>query len=233
MLKDQTDPEDPRLDRLIEFDDRSREFPLQLDHRKLRSYTWRCNPRYDQGQEGACVGFGIGHELAARPSEVQGLSNQYLRTSIYWEAQKIDQWPGGEYPGASPRYGGTSVLAGVKIAQKLGYFESYRWTFNLNDLILGVGYHGPAVLGLAWYESMFSPDPYGYIYVSGQVAGGHSICCRGVDVINKRFLLRNSWGINWGMSGDCYLRFEDMERLLAERGEAVFFLNRKVAPGQT
>jgi hypothetical protein len=172
------------------------------------------------------VAFGIGHELAARPSEIVGLSNEYLRTSIYWEAQKIDPWSGGEYPGASPRYGGTDVLSGVKVAQALGYFKSYRWTFNLNDLILGVGHHGPAVMGLSWHEGMFSPDPGGYLHVTGPIVGGHCICCRGVDITNKRFLLRNSWGIGWSNGGDCYVTFEAMEQLLSENGEAVFFLNR-------
>lgn len=230
MLKDHSDPEDPRLDRLVQFDPRSKDHPLQLDQREPRSYTWRCNPRFDQGREGACVGFGIGHELAARPSEVIGITESFLKETIYWQAQRTDQWEGGSYPGATPVYDGTSVLAGVKVAQSLGYFDSYRWTFNLRDLILGVGHHGPAVLGLSWHESMFTPDSSGYLNVTGPVVGGHCILARGVDVKNKRFLLRNSWGIVWGMSGDAYLTFEAMEQLLQEDGEAVFFLRRHLTP---
>lgn len=232
-LKDGTEPEDPRLDRLVEFDERSRRFSVatRLDEiageKPQRSYTWRCNPRLDQGQEGSCVGHGIAHELAARPSEVQGMTHEFAKNSIYYEAQKIDPWPGGEYPGASPRYGGTSVLAGVKVTQRLGYFESYHWSFSLQELILGVGYSGPAVMGMNWYEGMYRTDSAGFVYPSGDRVGGHCFLTRGVDVRNNRFLCRNSWGINWGMAGDFFLRFEDMDRLIHERGEACFFTGRR------
>ena len=77
-LKDGTEVEDRRLDRLESFDDRSRNFPImaarELEGRRPRNYTWRMTgPVLNQGNEGACVGFGISHELAARPAEVKGL----------------------------------------------------------------------------------------------------------------------------------------------------------------
>ena len=76
------------------------------------------------------MGFGIPHELAARPSEVKGLANKFAREDLYWKAQKIDKLKGGSYPGASPRYEGTSVLAGVKIARDKGFFDSSYWGFS-------------------------------------------------------------------------------------------------------
>jgi hypothetical protein len=237
ILKDQTSPEDPRLDRLVSFDEESRKYGVGDLLRALpgqitipRSYSWRCNVRLDQGQEGSCVGHGIAHELASRPSEVQDITHEFARQVIYWQAQREDEWPGGEYPGASPRYGGTSVLAGVKVAQKLGYFDSYHWAFSLQDLILGIGYHGPAVLGLSWHEGMFTTDPSGYLSVTGPIVGGHCILARAVDLGQKRITLRNSWGIGWGQSGDAYVTFDAMDQLLHEQGEAVFFTGRHTVP---
>ena len=95
-LKDGTKTGDIRLDRIKYFDERSRGYPIRrmVARKKMRSYTWRCNVYLDQGSEGACVGFGITHELAARPSEVDGLTNKFAREAIYWEAQKIDEWKG-------------------------------------------------------------------------------------------------------------------------------------------
>jgi hypothetical protein len=227
-LKDGSKTNDIRLDRIVFFDDRSRQYPIRqlVPIKKLRSYTWRCNAYLDQGSEGACVGFGISHELAARPAEVTGLTNTFAREAVYWEAQKIDEWPGGAYPGAQPKYEGTSVLAGVKIAQKKGFFDSYYWGFSLNDLALGVGYRGPAVLGLPWLEGMFDTDSKGYIHATGEEAGGHCILCRAVNVRENYFMLRNSWGRDWGANGDCKISFDDMKKLLANGGESVFFLNR-------
>jgi len=227
-LKDGSTTEDINLDRIIEFDEKSKEYPITsiLKSKKLRSYTWRCNAWFNQGQEGACVGFGITHELSARPAEVPSLSNSYARQSIYWEAQKTDPWDGGAYPGANPFYEGTSVLAGVKIAQKLGWFESYRWSFGLEDLILGVGHNGPAVMGLRWYENMYNPDQDGFIIPTGKCVGGHCILCNGVNIKEKRFTLHNSWGQTWGINGECYISFNAMEKLLNEQGEACFFIKR-------
>jgi len=220
--------EDIRLDRIEKFDERSKQFPITdiLTAKKPRSYTWRCRAWLDQKNEGSCVGHGIAHELAARPAEVQGLTHKYAKEQIYWEAQKIDRWPGGSYPGASPVYEGSSVLAGVKIAHKLGWMESYRWGFGLEDLMLGVGYNGPAVLGVPWYKGMYSPNSEGYIKVTGDRLGGHCILCNAVNIKKERFTLHNSWGKGWGMDSECYISFEDMGKLLKSRGESAFFVKR-------
>jgi len=227
-LRDGSTTADKRLDRIKYFDERSRKYPIRkmVAVKKLRSYTWRCKANLNQGTEGACVGFGIAHELAARPVEVEGITNRFAKKAIYWEAQKIDEWGGGSYPGARPRYEGTSVLAGVKVARDKGFFDSFYWGFSLNDLALGVGRRGPAVLGLPWMEGMYDTDDDGYVHATGDVTGGHCILCRGVNVREKYFLLRNSWGRGWGENGDCKISFADMKKLLADGGESVFFVGR-------
>jgi hypothetical protein len=216
------------LDRLVNFDSRSKQYPIRgfTPVKKERSFTWKCDTHLDQGEEGACVGFGITHELMARPAAVPYLDNRYAHTQIYWPAQTIDPWEGGSYPDASPFYEGTSTLAGVKIAQSYGWFDGYRWAFGLTDLILGVGYNGPAVIGVMWYEGMVNADAIGYIHATGKTVGGHCLLCKAVDVKKQRFTLHNSWGIGWGMNGDCYISFDDMQKLLYEEGEAVFFIKR-------
>ena len=64
-LKDGNKTGDIRLDRIKYFDKRSRGYPIRrmVARKKMRSYTWRCNVHLDQGSEGACVGFGVAHEL--------------------------------------------------------------------------------------------------------------------------------------------------------------------------
>jgi len=217
-----------KLGRLVDFDFRSKQYPIRTltVTKKERSYTWRCRTHLDQGEEGACTGFGIVHELMARPAEVLNLNAKYAVQQIYWPAQTIDPWEGGSYPGASPFYEGTSVLAGVKIAHSYGWFDSYRWAFGINDLILGVGHNGPAVLGLAWYEGMIETNTLGYIKPTGKEVGGHCILCKAVNVKGQYFTLHNSWGTLWGVKGDCYVSFHDMQKLLSKEGEAVFFLKR-------
>jgi hypothetical protein len=258
MLKDGSYPGDPRLDRLVQFDERSRSYPVlasieEAAKPRLRSWRWGLHKPYvlDQGSEGACVGFAITNELLCLPirNRFGGLydATRFAIQRIYWPAQMVDPWPGGAYPGASPYYEGTSVLAGVKVAKGIGYFDSYHWAFSLEELVYGLAVHGPAVLGLNWYEGMFSPDAEHFIRPTGRLAGGHAILARGVELVWKRHrflpwrrtfadvdlersyvILRNSWGERYGDKGDCHLTLADLARLLVEDGEAVFFKNRKV-----
>lgn len=223
-LKDGSQVMDRRLTRLVQFDERSREFPVTAaipTGAKPRSFGWPCPKVLDQGPDGACVGFSMAHELIASPSMVKGIGAPFAKEQVYWEAQKIDQWPGGSYPGASPQYEGTSVLAGIKMLKKLGYISEYRWAFGLEDLVLAVGYTGPAIIGIPWYEGMFTPAGCGHVHVTGQVAGGHAILCRGVSVKHKTFTLHNSWGPGWGKKGTALVSWDEMEQLLHQSGEAV------------
>jgi hypothetical protein len=174
-----------------------------------------------------CVAYSISHELASTPVEVLGLTDDYIFNQIYCEAQKIDPWQGSECGNNPPKYGGTSVLAGVKTAQALGYFNSYKWAFGLNDLLLGLSSAGPAVLGIKWYSNMTNPDVNGFIKPTGNLQGGHAILARGVNWNDKYVILRNSWGQSWNKNGDCYITFDDLDKLLKDNGEAVFFIGRK------
>lgn len=208
------------------FDERSRNYGVtaRTMGKPLRSYTWKCTPHLDQGTEGACVGFSIAHELAAKPVEVK--VTEGTARMIYFAAQRIDPWPGGAYPGANPQYDGTAVLAGVKMAQSLGYCDGYKWAFGLNELLEGLAWFGPAVLGIPWHEGMV-PDAMGRIRVSGEVIGGHAILAKGLDVRRKTVTLHNSWGTDWGRGGDCTVSFEDLAKLLKNQGEAVFLTGRR------
>lgn len=223
-LKGGITTEDPRLDRIPQFDPRSRAFAVRAlvpDALPLRSFTWRCGSWLDQGKEGACVGFAWSHELAAWPVEVDVTEGS--ARNVYREAQKIDEWPGEDYEG-------TSVLAGAKVLQRLGYLDEYRWSFGIDDALRAIGYLGPVVIGINWYRSMFEPRPSGLLEVDRNTtpAGGHAILARGVALKSRLkgereglpvVRLRNSWGADWGRQGDCYLRIDDLEWLLNQQGD--------------
>jgi hypothetical protein len=228
-LRDGSKVDDARLARLVQFDERSRKYPVRklVTGKKLRGYTWSCSKVLDQGAEGACVGFSLGHELIARPVVVSTVTAKFARERIYWEAQKIDPWDGGSYPGARPTYEGTSVLAGVQVLQQLGHFDSYHWAFSIEELALAVGYCGPAVLGIPWYDGMFDTYPCGFLHVGGEVVGGHAILCNGVDVKRRTFRLHNSWGPSWGTKGEALISWDDLDRLLHEDGEACIPTGRR------
>lgn len=185
---------------------------MALDATKPRSYTWALYTVLDQGSEGACVGFSFAHELAAKPFVVAAVDNATGR-SIYKGAQANDEWPGDAYDGSS-------VLGGAKYLTGAGYYAEYRWATSVSDLALAIGHHGPAVLGVNWRDGMFDPDADGTLHVQGDVVGGHAIVNRGVSYRSRRFRLTNSWSKQWGKDGDAFVSFDDMEKLLADSGEA-------------
>lgn len=208
------------LDRVVRFDERSRAYGIRelVDGKKRRSYTWACDVWLDQGQEGACTGFSVTQEAAAKPVVVAGVTN-LTALEIYHRAQQIDEWPGEDYSGSS-------VLAAIKAGKEKGWYAEYRWAFGEDDLALAVGYKGPAVLGVNWYTGMFTPDSAGFIHVSGELAGGHAILCNGYSITKNAYKLHNSWGKDWGINGECWISKPDMIRLLAEQGEACIPLTR-------
>jgi hypothetical protein len=225
---------DPRLDRVPQFDERSKEYPIRTlvaERAPLRSAGWACPDWLDQGREGACVGFAWSHELIATPVQVPGVNDSFAR-EVYREAQRLDEWPG-------ENYDGTSVLAGAKAIVARGYMEEYRWAFGVDDVLRTLGYFGPVVIGVKWYNSMMEPAPNGLLEVSEGDFGGHAILVRGVSLRARLdghngtmpvVRLRNSWGRDWGVDGDCYLRVTDLEKLLDDGGEACVPVTRKSSP---
>lgn len=204
----------PKLDRLVEYDERSKAFPIRalVDDKPRRSYTWKVGVSLDQGNEGACVGFGWAHELAARPKVHAGMTNA-IALQLYHEAQTLDQWPGENYEG-------TSVIAGAKAVQAHGWMGEYRWAFGENDLALAVGYTGPVVLGGLWKTGMDNlvADSAGRLWasVSGTVRGGHCFITHGYSVPLNAYKCWNSWG----PPSEFYISKDDMAIFLADQGEA-------------
>lgn len=226
---------DRRLDFLPHKDPRSRNYAavdnLGPDQTIPRTKTWYLKQRLDQGNEGACVLFSLGHELACRPVAVSKITESpesaaWLKRR-YHDAQRIDAWEGGSYEGADPFYEGTGLVAGGKILTDIGLFAEYRWAFGEEDLYLSIGHLGPAVIGVNWYEGMHHPDSKGRLQITGNVAGGHAILVRGVSVKHQMYRLTNSWGRGYGVNGEVFLSRADMARLLAENGECLIPVHRR------
>lgn len=210
---------DPRLDRRVRFDERSRQYravdrlPRRAAQRGPRSYTWSCPVWLDQGQEGACTGFSTAQAVAARPRPKPGVTNADGEL-YYRRARQLDDWPGEDYDGSS-------VLGAMLAAKEFGDVESFDWVFGgAEELAAVVGWICPAVLGIDWLAGMAQTDERGLISATGGVLGGHAILCNGVNVKARTFRLHNSWGADWGVSGDAFISWSDMDLLLARQGEA-------------
>ena len=64
----------------------------------------------------------------------------------------------------------------------------------------------PVLVGIDVYESFESAtvEKTGIVPMpkkGEQMLGGHAVCCVGYDDTKKVFIMRNSWGANWGQAG--------------------------------
>lgn len=212
------------------FDEKSKNYPVRGLMRaapRRRTKLWIVGPILDQGEEGACVGFGWTANILAEPfwADITKLPTGYpkepqpLAFYTYKEAKKVDEYP-------SEDYEGTSVLAGAKVMQTAGVVASYSWAFSINEIIDGIIARGPVVLGIPWYDSMYEA-PNGVLSVAGEQVGGHCILAVGFIKGSKTFngedsvILQNSWGQSWGKQGLAEIRVSDLAKLFAD-GEACF-----------
>jgi hypothetical protein len=225
-LRDGSVTGDARADRIEQADARSTGYPVAaaLPARPPRSYTWRLRTVLDQGGDGACVGFAWAHYLLGRPLELSGIDADYARDRIYLPAQRVDRFPGGEYPGAVPLMAGTSVLAGARVVRAAGLIREYLWAGNVAELLAAVAWLGPAVIGCGLHRGMLSPDRWGWVRPTGARVGKHAYVLRGLrmlptgsgdawDTDRSWALLQNSFGPSWGRGGACRITVADLARL--------------------
>jgi hypothetical protein len=191
-----------------------------------RSVTHVANgPILDQGDVGACVGFTADDLMNTAKfyrSRLRGSKRRsYLPNDagfdFYHEATVLDEWFGETW---KPDDTGSSVLAGAKALKKLGYIDAYFWADDMTGL-LGALQRQPVMLGTTWTSGMSDPDSAGLIRPTGEIVGGHAYMLYAVSYPLRRVKMRNHWTREWGVSGDAYIGFDDLEWLIAQQGEVL------------
>lgn len=211
-----------------DFRDYSYEPALIKLRRKLSPPTHRTV--LNQGQEGACTGFGLAaviNRLLAERDETRIVSARML----YEMAKKFDKWEGEDYSGSSCRgaiHGWSNMgvcsadLAPYKVgasdwklsieqakdARKttLGaYYRISKRLSNYHAALNEVGVlYASARVHEGWKKSKVvnGEIPYGCDHL-----GGHAFAIVGYN--EKGFYVQNSWGTTWGKNGVALWRYED------------------------
>ena len=230
----------PSFGRRFEPDDRDRNFLMRrmlADPRRLAlpaRKTWGISrTALDQGDTGTCVGHAWRNFLRCQPMRTEhGGPSPF---DIYRSAVLKDTWAGNDneaqLPDGDPRLDdGTSVRAGAEAVMGFGRLKSYVWAFALQPVTEWVLTEGPVVLGTNWYSSFMQPDGKGIVRIlpTATVVGGHAYLLRGVDTRRALARCSNSWGDGWGLSGEFFLPFRDLERLIHEDGEACSAVEKRL-----
>lgn len=106
-------------------------------------------------------------------------------------------------------YGYPVVTTDDRAKHKIAAY--YSVPVNADELKRAIVTFGPLVLGVAWQHSWFRPVN-GVLPVPDYASGGHAIIGYGWDD-TKGLLLRNSWGTDYGLSGDVYLPYAYLNKV--------------------
>jgi C1A family cysteine protease len=195
----------------------------------------QCPPVYDQGQLGSCTANAIAGAFQFCEMK-ENLPTTFVpsRLFIYYNERVMEHTVNSD-SGAQIRDGIKSVAKqGVcsedlwpynianftnhppancyQVALQNKVTQYTRLAQNLNQMkaCLASGY--PFVFGFTVYDSFESnavattgivpmPNP------SEQVLGGHAVVAVGYDDSQQRFIVRNSWGVTWGLQGYCQMPY--------------------------
>lgn len=200
----------------------------------VADYRKRNVPVLDQGQEGACTGFGLAtvcHYLMRSRNDDDVKTNVSARM-FYEMAKRYDEWPGERYEGSSARgamkgwhkHGVCAEkiwphvpgqrdnrLNAQRAADALRHTLGAYFRVNHRDLVAmhaaltEVGIlFATAIVHEGWEEV---DKTTGVIPWSERILGGHAFALVAYD--NKGFWIQNSWGADWGKQGLAHLSYDD------------------------
>ncbi len=235
------------------------EVPTMID---LEEYRKLGVPILDQGQEGACTGFGLATvaNYLLRKRKVVPDINQVSARMFYEMAKRYDEWQGEDYSGSSAR-------GAIKGWYKHGVCDENSWAYQVADVgslndarssdatkrPLGAYYRvnhkdlvamhsALAEVGVLYATSQVhsgwqNVTDDGIINFEEQIIGGHAFAIVAYD--DRGFWIQNSWGSDWGLQGFGLISYDDWilngtDIWVARLGAPVTLLkSRSIAAGQS
>ncbi len=204
--------------------------PRKVDMRPLMTKV------ENQGQTSSCVANAVAGAYEYWIKRITGKSQDVSRLFVYynarWRAGDQDKDGGSYIQMAMEGLGDFGVCSEQtwpfekKILKKKPNRSSYQEAadFRVNErlqvpLDLDAWKHClaegmPIVFGCVLFESFDQCNQRGGVVpmpspqeVTRESHGGHSMCCVGYSDVDQVFIIRNSWGTDWGDAGYCYMPY--------------------------
>jgi hypothetical protein len=101
---------------------------------------------------------------------------------------------------------GTQGKPSIEIYMNASLYKTLNYAFvdSIDDLKLSLYSNGPCIIAVPVYN--FSERMW-YQYPGDKLLGGHALCICGYN--KEGFIIRNSWGTEWGKDGYCIMPYED------------------------
>jgi len=242
------DPVDNRDYKFSSAPDDSRIVKLSASLPTKCSWIDEMSPVKYQGNLGSCVGFSVcalkewqekkEHEDEVAAGKIDHRANRDYNLSeqwIYWNAKKIDPWPGEE---------GTNFRSALKVIQKIGVPIEDAWPYSDDPVNIGepkkwahliarwsiidsywrvdpsiesikrAMVEGPLLFGMTCFEEMYGTLVNGaipYPASKDEAWGYHAVLAVGYDDEKQQICIKNSWSRFWGDDGYGYLPYKYVE----------------------
>jgi C1A family cysteine protease len=220
----------------------SKDLPAALDWRSIDAIDW-LGPVMNQGNCGSCVAFATIATLEAQTSISAGLPwlhPSFSPQAIFscgggscdggWDpdsAASFLQSNGVPDESCMPY---TSGSTGVDVScnamcsdgdQRSMKIASYSQPSQSSsdgsvDQVKAALQNGPLVTTLNVYADFVTYKDGVYLHAGGDVLGGHAVSLVGYDDTQRAWLIRNSWGPQWGEQGFAWISWDDDSGVGAE-----------------
>ncbi len=188
----------------------------------------------DQGEEGACTGFGLAAVINLLNVKKRDLQFKASPRMLYEMAKKHDEWPGEDYAGSSCRGAirgwknmgvcseegwlysvddpGKLTIERAKAARSCTIGAYYRLRPEINDYHAALNEVGAIYVSADVHFGWFTPkaakkNDLAIIMPSSTVEGGHAFAIIGYN--SQGFIIQNSWSPKWGSKGFAIWLYED------------------------
>jgi hypothetical protein len=206
------------------------EVPVKIDLEEYKK--WKV-PILDQGQEGACTGFGLATvtNYLLRRRKIVPDPKPVSPRMLYQMAKRYDEWPGEHYSGSSARgamkgwhkhgvcgeecwpydvHDAAESLSEKRIADALKRPLGAYYRVNHKDLV--AMHSAMAEVGVLFatatvHQGWNQTDKDGVIPINPAKLGGHAFAIVAYD--QRGFWIQNSWGPSWGKEGFALVTYDD------------------------
>lgn len=188
----------------------------------------------DQGNEGACTGFGLAAAINLLNRTRRDQPSLSSPRMLYEMAKKHDEWPGEDYAGSSCRGAirgwknmgvcsskewpfianrpGALTIERAKAARACVLGAYYRLRPELNDYHVALNEVGAIFVSADVHGGWYTPTPLrknglAVIKPATEKDGGHAFALVGYNA--QGFIVQNSWGKKWGSQGFAIWLYED------------------------
>ncbi|KAM3108861.1 C1 family peptidase [Phormidesmis sp. 146-33] len=214
------------------FSDRDRNLPSNVD---LREYL---TPVENQGDSNSCTANAMAGAYEYLANRLMGQSNDVSRLFIYYNARELDgdtSQDEGTYLRSCVRvlrkYGACSENTwsfdldrvydqpSDRAYQEAANFRienAYRVEVDLQAMRSSLAKGYPFAFGLQLFSSFQQAGSNGLVPMpdpdNESHDGGHAMLCVGYSDDDQVFIVRNSWGEEWGDRGYCYIPYDYMTK---------------------